>query len=116
MVGGVGGILGSEVLAWRPAGGSQDLLAECVGVACPVVVVGVCLYQLPPVMKLVSESHLSMSARKPDLLGAERPILKLGIWFTPTLKIQNFVNCDKNKILAGMSILPLWSFGLSCPT
>ncbi len=75
VVGGVCGILSSEVLARCPAGGSQDLLAECVGVARPIVVVGVCLYQLPPVLKSVLGSRLSRPAKETDLLGAESPIL-----------------------------------------
>jgi len=45
---GVGGILGSKVLARLPAGGTQYLLAKGAGVAGPVVVVWVCLDELPP--------------------------------------------------------------------
>lgn len=81
---GVGGILRSEVLAWRPAGGAQDLLAEGVGVAGPVVVVGVCLYKLPPVL-LSAIGYTRLWGKQTDLFGAARPILNSAVWLSRRL-------------------------------
>jgi hypothetical protein len=109
---GVSGVLRSEDVAWCPAMGAEELLAERLGVVGPVVVARVRRDQGSPINSLSAISQWKELEGYTHFLGAARPMIALDVCYLTDVVDSRWERCDKRKRL---EILAGTTGGIFCP-